>query len=184
MAPVRHNSLARQAVLGALIGSAVAIFPIEISLLGSVAALIFLLIRGYWLSLAVAVGLCVLAVQLPLHRLDRKVPPFAYSERSMGNLVAELRENQDISVIIDPELESNVVTFSVSRRSSRREVLEWLAFETGSDLSFRSCASAASLLFGSFKVAYLSAPRSSSVPPSGPSGPNDVLTSQSSPLAD
>lgn len=149
-------------MLGLVLGTAISIFPIEISLLGACAALIFLSVRRYWISLSIAFLVCFVAVQLPFHRLDRKVGPFAYGPMKVDELVQKLRDEQGVPLmVVDDQVNGRAIEFSVAHPVTRREVLEKLAAETNSKLSYKGCGNGASLLFGSSKMAFLSQARSS-----------------------
>jgi hypothetical protein len=158
MQPTRQKSVPRQVVLGLVIGTAIAAFPIEISFIGGCLALVYLLVRKYRIALAVAVLVCVVAVQLPLNRYDRKVGPLSYPAMPVSALAAELKSDWDIFVMVDPVIASNVVSLSVPEKTSRREVLQQLAVLSNSGLKFRSCGSTASLLFGPYRAAILTQP--------------------------
>jgi hypothetical protein len=95
------------------------------------------------------------AIQIPLGDIHGRVDPFAYGPMHLENLKAKLNEEQGVFVIIEPKIKTNLVTFTVDRRMSRREVVRKLASETGMELRFRSCASGGTLLFGCHTAAYL-----------------------------
>lgn len=125
MNPVIRRSVVRQVVLGLVLGSAISVIPIEISLLGAGAALTFLCLRRFWIGLSIAWLVCFVAVQLPLHRLERKIGPFAYGPISVAELIQKLRDEQGVPLmVIDDELKRNAIVFSASSRVTRREVIE------------------------------------------------------------
>lgn len=159
MNPVIRRSVVRQVVLGLVLGSAISVIPIEISLLGAGAALTFLCLRRFWIGLSIAWLVCFVAVQLPLHRLERKIGPFAYFPISVAELIQKLRDEQGVPLmVIDDELKRNAIVFSASSRVTRREVIERLAAETNTKLHYRGCGNGATLLFGSSRMAFLSKP--------------------------
>ena len=149
-------------MLGVILGSAISVFPIELSFLGACGALIYLCVRKYWLSLLTVVVLCVVAVKMPLNRLDREVEPFSYGAMTVGELVQKLRDEQDTFVLLSArDIEAREIEFSIPKRMSRRHVLEKLVAETNTELRFRKCLTGATLLFGPFTAPYIESPRSS-----------------------
>ena len=76
-------------------------------------------------------GVCALAVLVPVHKLDRKIGPLAFSSMTLHEFSKAVREDHGMLVLVDPKLRTNVVAFSVDRPTSRREVLEKVAAQTG-----------------------------------------------------
>jgi hypothetical protein len=139
-------------VLSGLVGSVV---PVEI---GVFALPLLLLIgplkRWSWpkrlSALAMMLGTVFVCWHLPVKQLDRMVGPAEYASMSLKELTERLRLDHGIHVsTFDPEAKTQVLSFSIPHRMSRRRVLEKLANDSGWTLQIGYCGTGATILFGS-----------------------------------
>jgi hypothetical protein len=91
----------------------------------------------------------IVAVLLPVKNLDRIVGPMHYGTMTMDELTRSLARDWRVFASPDYSASTNiVVAFSTSEPLTRREVLQKLARETGSEIRIGYCGTGATFLFG------------------------------------
>jgi hypothetical protein len=107
-------------------------------------------LRTSLIATVVGVVTTYIAAALPVKALDAKVPPLHFEQMRLGDLCEELDWHHHIWVHAEPENAMIQIAFSTERRMTKREVLEKLARDTGTELDIGYCGVGESLLFGAF----------------------------------
>jgi hypothetical protein len=107
-----------------------------------------------WRTSLIATGAGILtayiAGELPLKALDAKVPPLHFEQMRLMDLCNELDRHHHVWVHAEPENAMIQIAFSTERRMTKKEVLEKLARDSGTQLQILYCGTGSSLLFGAF----------------------------------
>ena len=145
---------------GILIGGVLSVIPWEFALLLACVLLVLCYFRwrrgaGPDARRACVVGVLagltvvIVAVLLPVKNLDRIVGPMHYGTMTMDELTRSLARDWRVFASPDYSASTNiVVAFSTSEPLTRREVLQKLARETGSEIRIGYCGTGATFLFG------------------------------------
>jgi hypothetical protein len=145
---------------GILIGGMLSVIPWEFALLLACGLLVLCYFRwrrsaGPDARRACVVGVLagltvvIVAVLLPVKNLDRIVGPMHYGTMTMDELTRSLARDWRVFASPDYSASTNVVVaFSTSEPLTRREVLQKLARETGSEIRIGYCGTGATFLFG------------------------------------